>query len=80
MKKILYILLLLAGCSTQPAIYSLDNKLNIDPKLLQECEILPYKKINTIDQVLLENIDLYEKYAICARQQHDSISILKELN
>ena len=53
--------------------------INIDPKLLQACATLNKQPVATVEDVLLENIDLYGQYALCARKQDDSVRALKEI-
>lgn len=82
MKKLLIILCLafLFGCTTtkpsSPVI--VDKKVYIDSSMLVPCPLLEVTTIFTIEEALLENIDLFLKYALCARKQDDSIKLLKE--
>ena len=86
MKKLFLIacLLILTGCAnwnfyknSEPVI--VDKQINFDPKLLQPCATLVNTPILVIEDLLLENLELYKQYALCARKQQDSINILQQL-
>jgi len=80
MKKLLIIcvLLILAGCNHNPVVNP-DRQIRVDSTLLLPCAALPNKRINIIDEALLENLELYEAYALCSNKQDTSIKVIKEL-
>ena len=45
---------------------------------LQSCALLEKTVLNTVDEALIENIELYKNYTICARKQDDSIKLIKK--
>jgi hypothetical protein len=70
---------LLLGCSAPPEKYVAPYTLTIDSTLLDPCPLVPSSNIVTIDDALLENIELYSLYSVCARKQESSIKALKEI-
>ena len=79
MRKLIILLgLILGACShTLPSIPAVTESLVLDPKLLESCKLLTASKVSSPDDILLENISLYEKYGECARKQENSIKALK---
>lgn len=69
---------LLIGCTSAPVATIVDKKVHIDSAVLEPCALIPNTKINSIEDVLLENIDLYTLYATCAKKQDNSVLIIKE--
>lgn len=84
-KYILILVILLSGCSVfcpkppeiDPNI--IGNRITIDPKLLQECPLINKSGVKDTKEVLMEDLDVYGKYGLCARKQSDSIKALKLL-
>lgn len=81
MKKLLMILIfpILTGCAMfkdTPVIT--EKTVNIPTEALQSCSLLENASITTIEEALLENIELYKLYAICARKQDDSVKLIKK--
>lgn len=75
---------LLTGCAlfkkeNFPEVSIVDRKIFIDPKLLQPCEPIPSNSVSTPDDVLLENLYLYELYSKCSHKQDNSINAIKLL-
>lgn len=75
---------LLTGCVTlcknnndTPEIVT--RKVFVDPKLMQPCQPIPNTAITSPDDVLLENLYLYELYSTCSRKQDDAINAIKLL-
>ena len=81
-KYILILVILLSGCSVfcpkppeiDPNI--IGNRITIDPKLLQ---LINKSGVKDTKEVLMEDLDVYGKYGLCARKQRDSIKALKLL-
>jgi hypothetical protein len=78
---ILCLALFLGACDIFPKkpdvpIY---KPIRVEATLLEECPTLDTKPIIKIDDVLLENISLYEQYAVCSKKQSDSVRALKEI-
>lgn len=82
MKKLLIaamLLISLTGCAFfkgMPIIT--ERSVNIPPEALQSCPLLEHTSVITVDDVLLENIELYKQYAVCARKQDDSVKLIKK--
>lgn len=82
MKKLLLVLVfpILTGCSlfknSTPIIT--EKSVNIPVEALKSCDLLATTQVSTVDEVLLENIELYKMYAVCARKQDDSVKLIKK--
>jgi len=50
----------------------------VPAEALQSCALLEKTVILSVDEALMENIELYKNYAICARKQDDSIKLIKK--
>lgn len=74
---ILIIALAIAGCGHSSPV--LVTPMHIDSALIQPCQHLDNTEVSTVDDILRENMVLYEKYAICSRKQDDSIKLIKKL-
>lgn len=69
----------LLGCAHHEVIPPPDRVVDIDPKLLLQCELLNEDvKIASFDDILGEYATLSTKYGICANKQADSIKLLKQ--
>jgi hypothetical protein len=80
MKTILGVILVLflTGCAHHEIIPA-DRAVDIDPKLLQPCELLNTEvKITSFNDVILEYSALSTKYGVCANRQADSIKLIKQ--
>lgn len=82
MKRLLIILMLfiLVGCGATVPKGILTKTIHIDSILLEPCALLDVTNITTADDAVRENIDLYGKYAICAKKQDNSIILLKQFS
>lgn len=81
MKIILSLILslFLFGCAHKEIIVPPDRVVEIDPKLLQPCELLNEEvSITSFNEILSEYATLSTKYGICANKQSSSIKLLKE--
>lgn len=74
---ILILVLVIAGCGHNSPV--LVAPMHIDSAIIQPCQPLETSEVMTVDDVLRENVSLYEKYAICSRKQDDSIKLIKKL-
>jgi len=74
---ILILALITAGCGHSNPV--LVTPMHVDSAIIQPCQPLEKSEVRTVDDVLRENISLYEKYAICSRKQDDSIKLIKKL-
>lgn len=70
--------LFLFGCAHHEVIPG-DKVVNIDPKLLQLCDLLDENvKVTSFNDVIAEYGALSTKYGICANRQADGVKLLKQ--
>ena len=70
--------LFLLGCAHHEVIPG-DKIVDIDPKLLQPCDLLNENvKITSFSDVIAEYGILSTAYGVCANRQADSIKLLKQ--
>ena len=77
---VLLILLNITGCSSIPSSTPSTlggRSVSIDPKLLQACPLLTVSNNTDPSTVLLDYLDLFKQYGICASMQDTSINALK---
>jgi hypothetical protein len=81
------LLLLLNGCGIfqkkipeVPPPATTGNRVVIDPKLLQPCELLPALVGNTYEQVADHYLTVISLYGQCALKQMDSIATIRKLS
>jgi hypothetical protein len=86
MKKLLIIAcVLLAGCSTtkslpSPAPAAVESKIFVDPKLLEQCELLPTLVANNYQQVAEHYLTIIGLYGQCALKQAGSVNTIRKLS
>lgn len=78
---VLFTAFLLSGClgTTKPPGI-VERQVQVDSKMLEACEPLNTTSVDSVEDVLRENISLYSKYSICARKQDDSIKLIKSFS
>lgn len=79
---ILILSLFLTGCGLfkkrEIPVVESTKALNIDPKLLQPCQLLNTVPLTSFDDVVNAYSDLAIKYVNCANKQQDAASLIKE--
>jgi hypothetical protein len=91
MKKLIIsaglLLILLNGCGIfqkkiqeVPPPATTGNRIVVDPKLLQICELLPALTGNTYEQIADHYLTVINLYGQCALKQMDSIVIIRKLS
>lgn len=87
MKKLILIaFLFLSGCSIftnsdkkLPPIPSTENRVVVDPKALEACQLLPSFLGNTYEQLAEHYLTTIELYGQCSIRQLNSIKIIRKL-
>jgi len=70
--------LFLFGCAHHEIVPP-DRVVDIDPKLLQHCDLLNSDvKVVSFNDVISEYAALTTKYGVCANKQADSVKLLKQ--
>lgn len=77
---ILSIFLTSCACFKKPeTVVPPDRIVNIDPRVLQYCDLLKENlDISTFDDILIAYSDISISYSVCANKQATSIKLLKE--
>lgn len=79
---ILILSIFLTGCTifkkTEVPVVEPTKVLNIDPKLLQPCQLLSTTTLASFDDVVNAYSDLAIKYVNCANKQQDAALLIKE--
>lgn len=75
----LLVISLLIGCTT-PVKPIIAQEVKLNEANYSICEPIPYTEISSLEEILLENLELYKMYAICAKKQADSVTLLKKFS
>lgn len=81
MKIILSVILslFLLGCAHHEVVPPADKYVNIDPKLLLQCDLLNEDVVvASFSDAIVEYAAISTKYGICANKQADSVKLLKQ--